>query len=203
MFHRLKIEPTSIVEVEYDGPKLVEITKLEDEDDISPPPFSLLYVNVQTLSGKISLEDPVISIKSKYENTTDLQQNTEIVFDGKQEDDILVDFCNYVEAKDPDVIVFLGDHFANTILDYLFARIVELELDLQLGRDKKMIASLSGLKHPGAHWIKGRLSIGSKAPNKYSSTLDKFGFAGLIELCRFGFLPLYLGSKIWHEPSNR
>ena len=195
MFHRLKIEPTSKVEVEYDGSKLVELTKLEDEDDISPPPFSLLYVNIQTLSGKISPEDPVIMIKSRYEDTSDPQQNAEIVFDSKQEKDILVDFCNDVQAKDPDIIVFGGDHYANTILDYLFARIVKLGLDLQLGREKKNVASLTVLKHPGGHWIKGRLSVGSKTPNRYSSTLDKFGFAGLIELCRFGFLPLDLAAK--------
>ena len=122
-------------------------------------------------------------------------KTAEIVFDSKQEKDILVDFCNHVQAKDPDIIVFGGDHYANTILDYLFARIVKLGLDLHLGREKKKIAPLTVLKHPGGHWIKGRLSIGSKAPNRYSSTLDKFGFAGLIELCRFGFLPLDLAAK--------
>jgi len=44
----------------------------------------------------------------------------------------------------------------------------------------------------GGHWIKGRLFVSSKTPNRYSTTLDKFGFAGLIELCRFGFLILDL-----------
>ena len=193
MFHRLKVEPTSKVDVEYDGSKLVELTKLEDEDDILLPPFSILYIDIQTLSGKISPEDPVIMIKARYEDARDQQQ--EVLFDSKPEKDILVDFCNYVEAKDPDVVVLLGDHFANTILDYLFARIVELELDLHLGREKKKTAQLTVFKHPGTHWVKGRLSLGSKAPNRHSSTLDKFGFAGLIELCRFGFLPLDLSAK--------
>ena len=195
LFHRLKVEPTSKVEVQYDGSKLVELTKVEDEDDISPPPFSLLYVNVQTSSGKINPEDPVVMIKSRYEDASDPQQNAEIVFDSKQEKDILVDFCNHVQAKNPDIIVFGGDHYANTILDYLFARIVKFGLDLHLGREKKKIAPLTVFKHPGGHWIKGRLSIGSKTRNRYSSTLDKFGFAGLIELCRFGFLPLDLAAK--------
>ena len=193
LFHRLKVEPTSKVDVEYDGSKLVELTKLEDEDDILPPPFSILYIDIQTLSGKISPADPVIMIKARYEDARDQQQ--EVLFDSKPEKDILVDFCNYVEAKDPDVVVLLGDHFANTILDYLFARIVELELDLHLGREKKKTAQLTVFKHPGTHWVKGRLSLGSKAPNRHSSTLDKVGFAGLIELCRFGFLPLDLSAK--------
>ena len=74
LFHRLKIEPTSKVEVQYDGSKLVELTKVEDEDDISPPPFSILYVNVQTFSGKISPEDSVVMIKSRYEDASDPQQ---------------------------------------------------------------------------------------------------------------------------------
>ena len=146
LFHRLKVEPTSKVEVQYDGSKLVELTKVEDEDDISPPPFSLLYVDVQTSSGKINPEDPVVIIKSRYEDTSDPQQNAEIVFDSEQEKDILVDFCNDVQAKDPDIIVFGGDHYANTILDYLFARIVKFGLDLHLGREKKNISTTNDPK---------------------------------------------------------
>ena len=76
----------------------LRLGKLEDEDDISPPPFSILYIDVQTFSGKINPEDPVIKIKSRYEDATDdSQQNAEIVFDSNQEKDILSDFCNYVQ----------------------------------------------------------------------------------------------------------
>jgi DNA polymerase elongation subunit (family B) len=195
LFHRLKVEPTSKVEVQYDVSKLVELTKVDDEDDILPPPFSLLYVNVQTTSGKINPEDPVVVIKSRYEETDDPKQGVEIVSDSEQEKDILVDFCNHMQAKDPDIIVFGGEHYANTVLDYLSARIVKFGLDPHLGREKKNVAPLTVFKHPGGHWIKGRLSFGSKTRNRYSSALDKFGFAGLIELCRFGFLPLDLASK--------
>ena len=93
-------------------------------------------------------------------------------------------------------LLFFGeDHYANTILDYIFARIVRFGLDPHLGREKKNVVQLTILKYPEIHWIKGRLSVGSKTPNRYSSTLDKFGFAGLIELCRFGFLPLDLAAK--------
>ena len=166
------------------------------------PPFSILYLDIQALSGKISPEDPVIMIKSRYEDTNDPQQGAVVSFDSKPEKDILVDFCNLVEAKIPDIIVFLGDHYADTILDYLFARTVKLGLDLYLGREKKNVALLTSLKHPGRHRIKGRLAISSKTANRFSSTLDKFGFAGLIELCRFGFLPLD-SHKIWYESSNR
>ena len=195
LFHSLKIEPTSKVEVQYDGSKLVELTKVEDEDNISPPPYSILYLNIQTLTGKIDREDQVIVIKSRYEDEGDPQQDAEIVFENKQENDILVDFSILVQAKDPDIIVFSGEHYANTVLDYLLARTVKLGLDLHLGREKNNVAPLTVFKHPGEHWIKGRLIVGSKTRNRYSSAMDKFGFAGLIEMCRFGFLPLDLAAK--------
>ena len=195
LFHKLKIEPTSKVEVEYDNSRLVMLTKVEDEDDMLPPPFSILHVNVQTVSGKINPEDPVSLIKSRYEDVSDPQQNLEILFDSNQEKNILEDFCSYVQDKDPDILVFEGDHYANTILDYLFARMVKIGLELPLGREKVNLGLLMSLEHPGRHWIKGRLVISSKTANRYSTVLDRFGFAGLIELCRFGFLPLDFTAK--------
>jgi DNA polymerase elongation subunit (family B) len=113
----------------------------------------------------------------------------------KCEKDILESFCSYVQDKDPDILVFEGDYYASTILDYLFARMVKLEIYLQLGRAKIKTALLMSLKHPGRHWIKGRLTISSKTANRYSSVLDRFGFAGLIELCRFSFLTSDLAAK--------
>jgi DNA polymerase elongation subunit (family B) len=175
LFHRLKIEPTSKVEVEYDDSRLVMLTKVEDEDSIPPAPFSILRVNVQTVSGKINPEDPVILIKSRYEDVRNTQHNLEIVFDSNKEKDILEDFCSYVQNKDPDVLVIEGDHYANSILDYLFARMVNLGLELDLGREKSKIALLTSLKHPGVYWIKGRLVISSKTANRYSSIIDRFG----------------------------
>ena len=195
LFHKLKLEPTSKIETQYDDSKLVKISKLEDEDDILPPPFSILYVSIHTFSGKFSLEDPVAKIKSRYENTTDNAQNTEVVFDNSREEHILSDFCSYVQAKDPDIIVWIADYYANIILDYLFARSMKLGLELQLGREWSDIVSLKVLKHPGRYWIKGRLSVSSRTANRFSSVLDRFGFAGLIELCRFGFTTLELAAK--------
>jgi DNA polymerase elongation subunit (family B) len=195
LFNKLKIEPTSKVEVEYDDSRLVMLTKVEDENSMPPPPFSLLHMNIQTGSGKINPEDPVSLIKSRYEDVSDPQHNLEILFDSNQEIVILEAFCSYVQDKDPDILVFEGDHYANTILDYLFARMVKIGLELDIGREKTEIAPLALLKHPGVYWIKGRLAISSKTVNRYSSILDRFGFAGLIEMCRFGFLPLDLAAK--------
>lgn len=195
LFYKIKIEPTSKVEVEYDKSRLVKLTKVEDENDIFPPPFSILRVNVQTVSGKINPEDPVSLIKSRYEDVRDPKHNLEILFDSNPEKEIFEDFCSYVQDKDPDILVFEGDHYVNTILDYLFERMAKIGLDLFLGREKVNLGLLTFLEHPGRHWIKGRLALSSKTVNRYSSTLDRFGFAGLIELCRFGFLPIDLAAK--------
>jgi DNA polymerase elongation subunit (family B) len=195
LFHRLKIEPTSKVEVEYDGSRLITLAKV-NESEISPPPFSLLYVSVYTLSGKINPEEPVICIKSRYEDIHDPQQTAEeILFNKGEEKNILEEFCSYVLVKDPDIIVSVGggDYSTTTILDYLFSRTLKLGLDLHLGREKTVVPTFLP-KYPGVQWIEGRLSISNRRYHS-SSTLDKFGFAGLIEMCRFSFLTLDLAAK--------
>ena len=53
LFNRLRVEPTSKVEVEYDGSKLIGISKLDDEKEISLPPFSLMHFNVQDIFRKV------------------------------------------------------------------------------------------------------------------------------------------------------
>ena len=85
LFHKLKIEPTSKVEVEYDNSRLVMLTKVEDEDYIFPPHFSILRVNVKTLSGKINPKDSVVTIKVEYEAPGDQQQVVETLFDRNQQ----------------------------------------------------------------------------------------------------------------------
>jgi hypothetical protein len=89
LFHRLKIEPTSKVKVQFEGSRLVDLSKVydEDEENVYPPPFSMLYINVQIFSGKINPEEPVISIKSRYEEDIRDQQQTveEILFNKGEE----------------------------------------------------------------------------------------------------------------------
>ena len=154
----------------------------------------MLYVIVHTLSGKITSDDSVMTIRVRYEDVYDSKQHgEEALFNYKEEKSILEEFCSYVQAKDPDIIVYVGDHYASAILDYLFARTEKLGLDLQLGREKNNNNNIKTLKHPGLQWIKGRLSISSR--NSHSSVFDNFGLTGLIERCRFSFLPLDLTAK--------
>jgi DNA polymerase elongation subunit (family B) len=190
LFYKLKIEPTSKVKAEFDDSKLVSLTKMDDENDIDLPPFSALYIDVQSLSGKINPEEQIAIIRARYEGEPGLQdQNAETLFDDKEEKDILHRFCNYVRHRDPDIIVSVSDHHTDGLLDYLLARTQKLGLNLPVGRETIVVTVSASLKHPGIQWIKGRISL-----NNYS-ILNRFGLAGLIEKCRFSFLTLDIASK--------
>jgi hypothetical protein len=55
LFTKLRIEPTSNVEVEYDNSHLIKIIKTNDEDVLAPPPFSILHFEIES-----SLDDDSI-----------------------------------------------------------------------------------------------------------------------------------------------
>ena len=76
-------------------------------------------------------------------------------------------FSDYIQEKNPDIIVCMGDYDNGKVLRYLLARGVDLQL--------------------------GRICISSSY--KKTTYFDEFGFAGLIERARFGFLPLGLTVK--------
>jgi DNA polymerase elongation subunit (family B) len=123
LFTILKIEPTSKVKVEYDGSKLLEMTKVDDEEDVHPPPFSMLYFDLHTYSGIISSEDGIRAIKVRY-------GEDEAVFDDNNEKVILQKFSDYVNEKNPDIIVSLGDYDDGKLLGYLYDRAGKIGLDL-------------------------------------------------------------------------
>jgi hypothetical protein len=68
LFSKLKIEPTSKVEVEYgeNDSRLLKMIKM-DEDSVAPPPFSILYFDLDFSlsldSDSGSENNPVIRIK--------------------------------------------------------------------------------------------------------------------------------------------
>src|SRR5919198_4550668 len=160
LFTKLRIEPTSKIKVEYDGSKLLEAVKINDEDDVHPPPFSLLYFDLHSNSGILASDDAIRVIKVRYEQD-------ETTFDNSEEKVILQQFSDYVQEKNPDIIVCMGDYDNGKVLRYLLARGVDLQL--------------------------GRICINSSY--RKTTYFDQFGFAGLIERARFGFLPLDLAAK--------
>jgi DNA polymerase elongation subunit (family B) len=172
LFTKLRIEPTSKVEVGYNGSKLLEVVKVDDTNDVHPPLFSLLYFDLHTYSGILASEDAIRVIKVKYEQDY-------AVFDNSEESVILQQFSDYVQEKSPDIIVSLGDYDNGKVLRYLFARAKKIGFELQLGMDDAE--------------LRGRICISSSY--RKTTYFDEFGFAGLIERARFGFLPLDMASK--------
>jgi hypothetical protein len=62
LFSKMGIEPTSMVKVEYSGAKILQISKIDDDEkqrevSQSPPPFSLLYFDLHTFSGILASDD--------------------------------------------------------------------------------------------------------------------------------------------------
>jgi DNA polymerase elongation subunit (family B) len=142
------------------------MTKADDDNDVHPPPFSLLYFDLHTYSGLLASEDTIRVIKVKYE------QN-DVVFDNSEEKIILQQFSDYVQEKNPNIIVCMGDYDNGKVLRYLFGRANKIGFDLQLGRRRVCISS----------------------SYRKTTYFDQFGFAGLIERARFGFLPLDMAAK--------
>jgi DNA polymerase elongation subunit (family B) len=171
LFTKLRIEPTSKVKVQYGGSKLLEAATVDDNDNVHPPPFSLLYFDVHTYSGILASDDAIRVIKIRYE------QN-DAVFNNSEEKIILQQFSDYIFEKNPDIIICMGDYDNGKLLRYLFARAKKIGFDLQLGRDAE---------------FKGRICISSSY--RKTTYFDEFGFAGLIERARFGFLPLDMAAK--------
>ena len=180
LFTKLKIEPTSKVEVQYDknDSRLIKITKIDEDLAAASPPFSILYFEIRTTSSSNNLghdvNDPIIGIRARY------QQEPEISLEGK-EDSIIEDFSVYVQSNDPDILFSTDQHSRmTTILDYLFMKIRKLGLDLQLGRDKKTDV---------VNHLERRVFLSSKT---FDDDLD---LVGLIERARFAFLPLSLAAR--------
>ncbi|MGB6591892.1 MAG: DNA polymerase domain-containing protein [Candidatus Nitrosopolaris sp.] len=132
LFTRLKVEPTSKVEVQYDKDSLINLAKL-DEFEVQPPPFSVLYFEVITSSSQYSLDSNNIirRINARY------QQEPKITFEGAEEK-LLKDFCKYVLDINPDILVSPKEHYRSTgILHYLSARMSELGIGLEVGRNNQ------------------------------------------------------------------
>ncbi|HXX96779.1 MAG TPA: DNA polymerase domain-containing protein [Candidatus Bathyarchaeia archaeon] len=173
LFTRLKIEPTSKVKVEYDGTDLRTITKIDEHGGVEPPPFTILFFEVTTLSSLYSsdshdVNDPIKQITARY------QEEQEVTF-ADDEETILKDFCNYVLTNDPDILIATEQHCLGTsVLEYLIARMEELGIDIELGRTDNRNA------------IEGRAYLDS----------DSFdSIVGLIENARFACLPLSLVAR--------
>ena len=195
LFTKLQIEPTSKVEVEYDGFRLYKINKINDDDrEISPPPFSILYADVKT-AGSVSsasfsygwvthqqqsANNPIASISVRYQNYES------VLFHDCEEKTILENFANYVADKDPDVIFCRNDSNLSRAFQDLYARTRKLGLEtLHFERENDISDERSTNLSAGRAIIDGSSSFRSA----------KLSLIELVERSRFSFLPLGLVSQ--------
>ena len=168
LFTKLKIEPTSKVEVEYDKSCLIKIRKVNDVDVLATPPFSILYFEIES---SLDNDDIIVEIRARHQE----RNEEEVLFEG-EEVAILKEFRDYVLAKDPDILVSSYQGLERNTIDHLLARMSEYEFNL--GRDGDKLTR-----------IQGRVCLDSKS---FHSELD---IPTLTERARFGFLPLQLASR--------
>jgi DNA polymerase elongation subunit (family B) len=175
---KLKVAPTSKVELQYDNERyLHSIRLIDDSGEIAPPPFTILLFNIQTNPSvwpPHPHHNPIIGLEVKYEEEEQTLHG--------DEQDVLNDFSSNVRAYDPDFLVCPNPD--NTV-DYLFERVRKLQLNIQLGRED---VDLQRLSKPLPYWFPGRVVLNLR----YFNT---FGIAGLVERSRFGLLPPGLASK--------
>ena len=194
LFTRLKVEPTSKVEVQYDEDyNLINLAKL-DEFEVQPPPFSILYFEVIKSSSTYSLDshdvnDPIRQINVRY------QEEPEVSFEGT-EDNMLIEFCNHVLTTDPDILVSRKEHYRSTrILQYLFTRMNELGIDIELGRNNQTNKKNS---------IEGRIYLEIDSIQNIVEVIEKSRFAcltlGLAARCKISRL---IDSRNCYELINR
>ena len=107
---QLRIPPTSKVEIEYDNraERLLSISKIDDSRELSPPPFSTMYIEVLNEAA----EDRIDTLKLIM-RTEDGQAATLVI-------NSLSDprFVLYITEYNPDIVIFCGDynllHSSNT-----------------------------------------------------------------------------------------
>ena len=99
IYTKLKIAPTSKVKVEYDDRQLLFIERIDGDEEIIPPPFSMMFI--QTLSGDAKKEQPKLIIR------TDARSNATALEITSLSDP---NFISYLTKINPDIIIFCGDN---------------------------------------------------------------------------------------------
>lgn len=171
LFEKIKIEPTSKVVVDCKGDKLINISKVDDSNEIIPPPFSILFVDVKYRKFK----------EEKVLESLEIFDGSHLTLKGNEKD-ILEEFNFLIKIKDPDLIYFnkVSSSFPALISS---ARKNFEVLNLERFNDKWILSQGS---------CGGRIILGNIF---YGFSANKFGIAGLIERTRFAFVPVGLATR--------
>ncbi|MDI9609312.1 MAG: hypothetical protein QFX34_03425, partial [Candidatus Verstraetearchaeota archaeon] len=163
LFTRLRVEPTSRVEVDCDGDRILAVKKLQDENDLKPPPFSLVAFEprIERRSGRWELRS-IRCASCGYEASGGEVQ-------------VLESFLDHLACEDPD-LVLIPDLDRRLYPSMLWLSKKE-GVPLKLGRCGDNYQRLQGS-------AAGRVFLG---PVFYGFSADRWGIAGLVERSRFAF----------------
>jgi hypothetical protein len=102
IYTQLKIPPTSKVKIEYDDitERLLSISKIDDSQEISPPPFSAMYIEVVSEATNDKNEPLELVVR------TDGQAAATLAISGLS-DPALV---SHITEHSPDMVVFCGNY---------------------------------------------------------------------------------------------
>ena len=92
IYNQLKIAPTSKVRIEYTEEKLLSVTKLDDNEDITPPPFKLMHIGI---SGG---NEPKLNVR--------LDNQMAVIFNGLSDGS----FSSFVDNNNPEIAIICADH---------------------------------------------------------------------------------------------
>ncbi len=172
---RLMVEPTSRVVVEHDGGKLSGIEKVDDSQELIPPPFTMLRFRIDYNNS---------SNRGKIITRIDtIFRGAEKSFEGSEKE-VVLSFLDYVEDIDPDILFCPKcDEFTFPLLKEA-ARVNGIGLNLGRCDDGEQV------KSQGSYG--GRVVLGDIF---YGYNADDWGIAGLVERTRFAFLPMGLATR--------
>ncbi len=174
LFNRLQIEPSSRAVFTVSGNRIVSAERLEDLDEIRPPPFSLLKI-LPRYSG-----ERLAGLHIQSAGRSQLVEGPE--------DRVLEELVELLSSLDPDLIYFPGLQrgFGGPFMEWL----ARPEVRRGVGRcpDAWRLSQGSAA---------GRVFLGDVF---YGFEPDEYGLAGLVERARFSFTTLGLATR-W--TSNR
>jgi DNA polymerase elongation subunit (family B) len=174
LFTRLRVEPTSRVAVSYDGERLTGMEKIDDSQEIAPPPFSLLSFSVDyELSGSSRVVRRIRTASRQGRRN----------FEGG-EAEVLSGFCSYIREADIDLLACNKcDSLTYPVLRAGFHR-NRLPFDLGRCGDREVVRAQGSFA--------GRVLLGGIF---YGFSADEWGVAGLVERARFAFAPMGLSTR--------
>jgi DNA polymerase family B len=95
IYNQLKIAPTNKVKVQYEEERLLTISKVDDGQDIAPPPFKIMHIRI----GDDSKNGEII-FKVRLEN------ESSVVFSGLSYES----FISCIKENEPDVAIIYEDY---------------------------------------------------------------------------------------------